>query len=102
MVTENELPTRFVMKNENREIDFHTVTFDSEGGGNQILQDGRIYRYPPEGFKGIGMIDGIAVNCLTPEVQADCHYGYEPDDSDRNDMKLLHEIFSIQLKSPYI
>lgn len=100
-ITENELPTKFVMKDKSREIDFHTVTFDAEGGGNQKLQDGRVYRYAPEGFNGIGFIDEVMVNCISPEVQADCHYGYEPNENDRHDMKLLQNKFGIELKEPY-
>ena len=36
VVAEDELPTRFVMKDAaGHQFDFHTVTFDSEGGGVQ-------------------------------------------------------------------
>lgn len=58
-LTEDERPTRFVLANaDGRHIDFHTVVFDAEGGGVQRLQDGRSYRYPPEGFVGHGTIAG--------------------------------------------
>jgi lincosamide nucleotidyltransferase A/C/D/E len=77
IVSEDELPTRYVMKDSGgRQIDFHTVTFDAEGGGNQELQDGRVYRYDPQGFMGKGLVAGIEVRCLSPEIQAGCHYGY--------------------------
>jgi len=46
----------------------------------QKLQDRRSYRYPPQGFTGKGSINGLVVKCLTPEVQAECHYGYQPDE----------------------
>lgn len=98
----DELPTRFVLQDsKNRQIDFHTVTFDQTGGGLQKLQDGRSYRYPLEGFNGIGFINAQQVKCLTPEVQAECHYGYQPDNNDKHDMKLLHEHFGIELIKPY-
>ncbi|RJP64294.1 MAG: amino acid transporter [Candidatus Abyssobacteria bacterium SURF_17] len=101
-VIENELPTRFVLKDaRSRQIDFHTVTFDKEGGGVQRLQDDRSYRYPPQGFEGIGAVNGREMKCLTAEVQAECHYGYEPDEKDRHDMQLLHEHFGIELWKPY-
>ncbi len=74
---------------------------DAEGGGVQRLQDGSSYRYPPQGFKGKGLINGYEVKCLTLEVQAECHYGYEPDEKDRHDLKLLQAFFNIELKSPY-
>jgi lincosamide nucleotidyltransferase A/C/D/E len=80
---------------------FHTVTFDADGGGNQELQDGRIYRYAPQGFTATGLISGVNVRCLSPEVQADCHYGYEPGEDDKHDMRLLHAVFQIDLMEPY-
>jgi len=102
VVVEDEIPTRFVVQDSRaRHIDFHTVTFDQEGGGIQQLQDGRAYRYPPQGFMGTGTIDGQEVRCLTPEVQAECHYGYEPDENDRRDMQLLHEYCGVELMAPY-
>ena len=99
---EDERPTRFVLEHEDgRRIDFHTVVFDEEGGGVQRLQDGRSYRYPPEGFAGEGVIGGRAVRCLTPEVQLECHLGYEPVETDRHDMRLLAERFGLRLPRAY-
>jgi lincosamide nucleotidyltransferase A/C/D/E len=102
-VTEDELPTRLAMKDtRGRSIDFHTVTFDKEGGGIQKLQNGRSYRYPPEGFARTGEVGGQRVKCLTAEVQAECHYGYQPDDKDRHDMQVLSRYCGIKLKEPYV
>ena len=99
---EDERPTRFVLGHaDGRRVDFHTVVFDAEGGGVQRLQDGRAYRYPPEGFTGEGLIGGRAVRCLTPEVQLECHLGYEPKKTDRHDMRLLAERFGLQLPRAY-
>jgi lincosamide nucleotidyltransferase A/C/D/E len=103
VVCEDELPTRFVLQDQRaRHIDFHTVTFDREGGGVQKLQDGRSYRYPPQGFAGKGTVNGQTIKCLTAQGQAECHYGYEPDANDRHDMQLLHEYFGIPLKESYL
>jgi lincosamide nucleotidyltransferase A/C/D/E len=99
---EDELPTRLVLQDpRGRQVDFHTVTFDSEGGGIQQLQDGRSYRYPPQGFTATGEVSGYRMKCLTAKVQAECHYGYEPHEKDKHDMKLLHEHFNIKLYPPY-
>jgi len=101
-LSEDERPTRFVMcDGRDRRIDFHTVTFDAEGGGIQRLQSGRSYRYPPNGFRGRGIIAGRAISCLTPEVQIECHLGYEPDETDIRDVRLLCETFGIRLPPPY-
>jgi lincosamide nucleotidyltransferase A/C/D/E len=102
IVVEDELPTRCVLCDAaGHQIDFHPVAFDGEGGGVQRLQDGSAFRYPPEGFLGSGCIDGRVVRCLTPEIQALCHLGYEPDENDRHDMLLLSERCGISLPAPY-
>jgi len=97
-VHEDERPTRFVLRDPtDRRIDVHTVTFDPEGGGIQVLQDGTPWRYPPEGFSGTGLIAGRAMRCLTPGVQLLCHQGYDPDETDRADMTRLAERFGLTL-----
>ncbi len=99
---EDERPTRCVLADDSgRRIDLHTVVFDATGGGVQALQNGRTYRYPPEGFAGRGEVAGRAVNCLTAEVQIECHQGYEPTEIDRRDMRLLAERFGLRLPSAY-
>jgi len=101
-LAEDERPTRFVLRdNADRRIDFHTVVFDDEGGGVQTLQSGRSYRYPPEGFRGSGIIAGRPVACLTAEVQIERHTGYEPDDKDSHDVLLLFERFGLPLPAAY-
>jgi lincosamide nucleotidyltransferase A/C/D/E len=101
-VAVDELPTRLEMKDERgRCIDLHTVTFDEEGGGTQMQQSGKVFRYPPECFCGMGEVGGQTVRCLAAEVQAECHYGYQPDEKDRHDMRLLHRHFGIALRAPY-
>ncbi len=102
VLREDELPTRFVLSDErDRRIDFHTVTFDAEGGGMQQLQDGTSFRYPPEGFRGTGRIAGQVMRCLTAEVQLLCHVGYVPDANDKHDVYLLHTRFGLDLPPPY-
>ncbi len=102
-VTEDEeWPTRFVMGDpSDRRIDFHTVTFDAEGGGLQRLQDGSHFRYPPEGLQGEGTVGGRQVRCLTPALQVRCHQGYEPDENDHRDMLALQQRFGVELPAQY-
>lgn len=99
---EDELPTRFGMRaGEDRRVDVHTVTFDAEGGGVQRLQDGSSWRYPAEGFGGVGRVGGRPVRCLTAEVQVLTHVGYDPDDTDQHDMRLLRDRLGVTLPAPY-
>ena len=101
-IVSDELPTKFMMADDRgHEVDFHTVTFDQEGGGLQRLQDGRTYRYAPEGFKARGHVAGAEVHCLSAEVQASTHYGYEPAETDLHDMRLLADRFGLKLRPPY-
>jgi lincosamide nucleotidyltransferase A/C/D/E len=102
VLLEDERPTRFVLRDPtDRRIDVHTVTFDDEGGGIQVLQDGTPWRYPPEGFAGAGLVAGRPVRCLTAEVQLLCHLGYDPDATDRQDMSRLAARFGLTLPSPF-
>jgi lincosamide nucleotidyltransferase A/C/D/E len=101
-LAEDELPTRFVLATStDRHVDFHAVAFDTEGAGWQQLQDGRRFRYPPEGFQSVGLIGGEPVPCLSPAVQLSCHLGYEPDETDRADVGALAARFGLELPRPY-
>jgi lincosamide nucleotidyltransferase A/C/D/E len=99
---DDERPTRFVLSDSHhRSIDFHTVTFDGEGGGIQQLQDGNSYRYPPHGFQGKGHVNVVPLPCLIVDVQVECHLGYEPSETDRHDLRLLASNFGVELPEPY-
>ena len=101
-IVEDEIPTRFVMRDESgRQVDFHTVVFDEENGGVQHLQDGSSFRYPPEGFDCSGYVGGRSLRCLTPQVQVRCHCGYEPDETDYHDVLLLCTRFGIEPPQHY-
>lgn len=98
----DECPTRLVLEaRDGAPIDLHTVTFDADGGGIQELPGGRRYRYPPEGFRGRGLVGGAELPCLIPDVQLECHVGYPPDVTDRHDVALLVERFGLEPPAPY-
>ena len=101
-VTLDELPTRFVVRDRfDHRVDFHTVTFDATGGATQQLQDGTMAHFPPQGFSGFGHVAGVRVACLTATVQSLHHLGYDPDEKDHHDMKLLADRCGIDLPAPY-
>ena len=102
-ISEDEPTLCFVARApRDRRVDAHTVTFDEEGAGLQRQEDGTFWRYPPEGFSGRGRVGGRAVACLSAEVQVLCHLNYEPDDTDRRDMRLLAESCGIPLPPPFL
>jgi lincosamide nucleotidyltransferase A/C/D/E len=82
------------------QIDFHTVTFDEQGGGVQPEPGGGSFRYLPEGFV-FGQIDGEQVACISAQVQILCHLGYEPTSKDAQDVLLLCRHFSLPLPPAY-
>ena len=101
-VTLDERPTRFVVRDRfDRRVDFHTVTFDASGGAKQELQDGTTCPYSAYGFSGSGQIAGVRIACLTATVQAFHHVGYDPDEKDHHDMRLLADRRGIALPASY-
>jgi lincosamide nucleotidyltransferase A/C/D/E len=85
-----------------RRVDIHPVDFDEEGGGLQAQASGIPWRYPPEGFRGIGTVLGRRVRCLSADVQVLCHDGYELDQDDIADMRLLRDRLAIELPSRFL
>ena len=68
-----------------RQVDVHPIAPD----GAYRMRDGDIWHYPLEGLRGKGAIAGRAVACLTAATQVICHAGYELDDDDLHDLRLL-------------
>jgi lincosamide nucleotidyltransferase A/C/D/E len=100
-VVEDKLPVRFVLSHAQLgRIDFHTVTFDEDGGGLQPQPGGKTFRYPPEGFV-TGSIADRPVRCVSAEVQVLCHRGYEPKEKDIQDMLSLHRALGVELPEEY-
>lgn len=98
----DERPTRLVLADGRaHQLDVHTVSFDTSGGGTQVLPGGRTYRYPPEGLRSAGKIAGLDVRCVSAEVQMACHLGYQPTEKDLSDMALLAVRFELCLPPPY-
>jgi lincosamide nucleotidyltransferase A/C/D/E len=73
------------------QIDFHSYTFDSTG---KIIFG---LEYPLESLGGEGLIGDLPVKCITPEWMVKFHSGYELDDNDYHDVKLLCQKYGIEL-----
>ena len=104
----DELPQVFVVRDAaDRRIDFHPVCFRSDGSAVQESNRGGEWAFSARGLLGTGSINGREIRCLTPEEQAvratdqPGEAAYEPDDSDRRDIRLLRDRFGITLSYPY-
>ena len=98
---EDHLPVRFVLRSQaGEQLDFHTVTFDEEGGGLQPQPSGAVFRYPPEGFVQ-GRVGRRQVACISAEVQVLCHLGYEPSPKDGQDVLALCKAFGLPVPKAY-
>jgi lincosamide nucleotidyltransferase A/C/D/E len=97
------LDSNFVLRDaRGREIDVHPVRFDPDGNGIYRMENGEDWTFPAEGLEGGGRIAGREVRPLTPDVQMLCHStGYEPDETDFADMRLLNARLGTRLLPPY-
>ena len=94
-------PTGFVLRApDDRRIDVHLVTFDAAGDAVYILDDGTPWPYPRDSFDGVGRVGGREVPCMSVTGQILGHIGYEPDEQDRQDMRLLRERFDFAMPLP--
>ena len=80
------------------EVDVHAIVFDRDGNGVYRMENGSDWIFPAAGFSGQGVVQGVSVRCLTPEVQVLCHaHGYVPTEKDLRDMELLRARFGVEL-----
>ena len=81
--------------NQGHLIDFHSCTFDGEG--NNIFG----VKYPLESLQGSGIIGDLPVRCIPPDILVKFHSGYELDENDYQDVKLLCEKFGLQIPEEF-
>jgi hypothetical protein len=61
------------------------------------MDAGREWVYPAAGFEGRGRVGGRPVRCLTPEVQVLVHDGYELEEKDFRELRLLRDRLGVEL-----
>ena len=91
-----ETATALVLQDsEGREIDAHAMRLDDRGNGFPAWEaEGLVF--DRQDLAGEGMIAGLAVRCLAPEMQMLRHTGYELPDVQLRDLELLHERFGFE------
>jgi len=87
----------FVLVDEaGRQLDVHSYTLDAAG-----LNVGGV-PYIGEQLTGRGVIGAYPVRCISPEWLVKFHTGYELDDNDWHDVRLLCERFQIAVPDEYL
>lgn len=77
------------------EVDIHVISFDQDGNGVYGPLERGVF-YPADSLKGIGCIQSMKVNCLTPEYQLVSHSGYQLKEKDYMDIKSLCSKFGLK------
>jgi lincosamide nucleotidyltransferase A/C/D/E len=92
-----ETSTAFVMAHpDDREVDLHAIVLDDRGNGIPAWNHDEGWNFATEDLAGEGVIAGVAVHCLSAQIQAICHTGYELPDYQVRDMELLQAKFGIE------
>ena len=79
-----------------RIIDLHIFEYNEQGN---LIFEGETY--PASVFSGIGKIGDKVVKCIGAEEQVLFHLGYEHDENDVHDVRLLCERFNISVPNEY-
>ena len=92
-----EIETAFVLGDaEGREIDVHALRLDDEGNGIPAWEAAE-FVFRSRDLAGEGTIEGVAVRCVTAEVQMVCHAGYDLPDAHRRDVEMLRARFGVEV-----
>lgn len=72
-------------------VDVHPLVIDADGDARQAALDGGWHEFP-RSFFTTGVLDGVAVPCVSKEAQLLFHSGYELREVDRHDLALLDHL----------
>jgi lincosamide nucleotidyltransferase A/C/D/E len=97
-----EIPTAFVLRDsEGREIDVHAMRLDDRGNGVPVWAEEELV-FRREDLAGEGIIGGVVVRCLSPEMQVLGHMGYDLPNEQLRDLELLHERFGVEYSKSHL
>jgi lincosamide nucleotidyltransferase A/C/D/E len=96
-----EIPTAFVLHDsEGREVDAHAMRLDDRGNGVPAwAHKGLVFRR--EDLAGEGVIAGLTVRCISAEMQAWSHTGYDLPQEQVRDLDLLCERLGIKVPNEH-
>jgi pimeloyl-ACP methyl ester carboxylesterase len=97
-----ETATGFILEDwEGRQLDIHAMTLDEQGNGIPDWVEAEGFIFTKEDLAGEGMVGGVKVPCLSPQMQVRAHTGYELPEKQIKDLELLHEKFGIEYPDEY-
>lgn len=87
----------FVLGNaRGQKLDVHSYTFNAHGKNVYGIP------YPAESLTGTGLIEGLAVRCISAEWVVKFHTQYEPDENDFKDVHAVCAKFGIPVPQIYV
>ena len=86
-----EVATAFVLEKTSLELDVHVLRFDERGYGTPAWASDFVFS--TDAFRGWGRVAGATVRCLSVETQMLLRTGYDLQEKDVHDMRLLRETF---------
>jgi lincosamide nucleotidyltransferase A/C/D/E len=88
------VPTAFVLRDSaGRELDLHAIQIDAQGNGNPTWAEAEDFILSIQDLTTMGRIAGMAVPCISFEMQMRAHAGYTLPELQRRDLARLHERF---------
>lgn len=87
----SEVATAFVLEKTSLELDIHVVRFDEHGHGVPLWASDFVFS--TDAFHGRGSVAGTTVRCLSVKTQMLLHVGYDLQEKDLQDVRLLRERF---------
>jgi lincosamide nucleotidyltransferase A/C/D/E len=97
-----QIATAFVLwDSQGREFDAHALQLDDLGNGLPAWHAPEGFFFSRRDLAGVGTIDGLKVQCITPESQVFCHMGYQLPEKHMLDMKLLSDKFDLTLPEDF-
>jgi lincosamide nucleotidyltransferase A/C/D/E len=97
--SDDEWPASFVLRDaRGRKVDCHPLHFDDNGDGWQANRaGGPPYRWPREHLQAVGVVGGVEIPCISPELQLRWHVYADFDDVDWRDMRALTRRFGLAI-----
>jgi len=76
-------------------LDIHAIQFNERGDGVPAWEETKGLVIKKQGLAGMGLVDGVPVQCISPQMQVLFHTGYKLPDIQIWDLELLYKKFGV-------